>query len=288
MHTRLKYVLIIGLVSLGLQTCENFYSSYNNVNSRKYRLEKARNHIDNEEFTDAIAQLYPEWIDDVTNEEVAYYFAIAHAGRAGLNIIDLVSELAEDLSSKTIVEGISEFFEDADDEDISDIKEAIRIIEFTADEVNDRSARMNFLALFANWARIGIVLHRYSYSSNTLLTSNFDACKLSSSIGSARTGLPDNAVDEIMVSVPRIVELAAVISGTGDAFDALLGSSFSGLGSAPTEPIPCSADSDAVLCLATRSLINLGADDGGIGLDTGNFAGDNAGPPIGTCDDTYN
>jgi hypothetical protein len=250
--------------------CSNAYRNYSSKTSKPYLIEKARALIDAYEFTQAINILRPLSDADPGSEELSYLTATAYAGRAGLRVLDLFQSLADDISSRTLLQIFARHIPGSTVPTYNDIETAIKVIEAYGSRATNRSQDMNFLALFVFYARIGTLLNLTAYNTDNTLRSNFKACHRLNAFSAASTGLTNDQVDIIMVTIPRIIETVSTISGTGAAFDAIQSiSNLQALGIASFDAIPCSANSENPKCLAVRSLVNLGTTDGGIGLGTG-------------------
>ncbi|MBP7843397.1 MAG: hypothetical protein KA116_01160 [Proteobacteria bacterium] len=250
------------------QCSKNLFRSTSDEKADSYRIDRARKEIDKENFDTALEYIVPVWERRQTEPEIAYIAANAYAGRAGLRIINLFDSLASDITTKTVLEIFSEHFIDASLQDVNDMESAIGCIENAGNRGALRNAKTNFFALLVYWARIGANLNYYAYAANNVKEAGFNACKISVNFGAA-TGLPQNIVDRIMVTVPRIIDTAAYVSGSGSDFDAILAANLPAEFSVLTsfDPIPCPGTTapEIALCLGVRSVINLNT----VGLNTG-------------------
>ena len=248
--------------------CGNIFRNFPEKNSDTYRIDAARNHLDNNEYDDAIDQIYPVFENQPRNPEVVYLASAAFAGRAGLRILDLFDQIANASGSDGVLKIFAEHFDVATDQDLEDYQTAVGILEGYSDEAAARSTDLNFYAIFLYYSRIGLILNRYAYDSTGALKSNFEAChRLEvTTIGAPRTGIPNDDLDKIYISIPRIIEIIQNIA-LGSQFGSItdLGS----LPALPKSPLPCSGAPNNVNCLAVRTLVNAGPALNGIGLGTG-------------------
>jgi hypothetical protein len=263
-------LILLASCCLILNRCsKNIFSSTAEEKSDTYRIDRARKEIDEEDYDTALEYIVPVWEKYSTDSEIGYITSVAYAGRAGLSVIDLFDQLGSDLSSKSVVEIFAEHFPNANSDDVTDMESAISVLETVGSRGANRNSKLNFLALIEYWARIGVNLHYYAYSASTTKRSSFNACKIGVDFSAGATGLPDAIIDRIMTTVPRILDTAAYVSGSGSDFDAITAASLPSI--SIFDPLPCSANSNHVSCLAVRSMINLGKSTtpSGIGLGTG-------------------
>jgi hypothetical protein len=268
MQSCFRFILFLPL--LFLLTCsKNLFRSSAEEKSDTYRIDRARKEIDEEDFDTALEYILPVWEKKPNDPDVGYITANAYAGRAGLRIINLISEIASKISTKSVIEILAEHFEGADTSDIADMENSIVAIENIGARGALRTAKVNFVALFIYWARLGVNLNYYAYTSGNAKRGTFNACKIATDFGGGATGLPDDIVDRLMVTVPRILDTAAYVSSVSADFDELIDSDLPNV--TDFTALPCSADSNNVLCLGVRSLVNLGKGTvpEGIGLGTG-------------------
>ncbi|MBS1983481.1 MAG: hypothetical protein JST16_04855 [Bdellovibrionales bacterium] len=254
--------------------CANPFRDLADKTSEKYRIDQAEGLLNSYKFDDAITAIDPVVAAHPTDERIVNIAVSAYAGRAGLRILDMLEAIGTDLSTKGIFRIFADHFVESDADKQSDIENAKDLIEAYGARGVNRSASMNFLAMFVYYSRIGVVLNRYAYNGTTQLLSTFKACHTTSDFNAATTGLPDSAVDIVMTSIPRILDAA---SGIASSTDSRI-TSITSIPGVPTDlgfdPIPCSADSNNTTCKTVRSLINIGPSEisGTIGLATGEGA----------------
>jgi len=270
MFWRSKWVMISSFLSLlSVGACANAWRDFADKSSDSYLMEQARNSLDALNFDKAIIEITPVIASNPQNMDAAYIGSSAYAGRAGLRILDLFISIGNDISSKTLLTILAQHFIGATDQSLSDMNTSVSLLEGAGPNAASRSTDMNFYALLLYYARIGVNLNRYAFdvSANTLLP-NFNACYKTVDLVAINTGIPDAAIDNIMISVPRIIDAISGVTGSGDAFSAILNASILPA-SLPSAPIPCSLSSVNVQCLAIRTLItntNVGAPGiGGLG-----------------------
>lgn len=290
---------LVAVVALGgLTACPNAYRSFPDPTQDEYRMDRAIKALDDLDFDTAIENIDPVLAKKPKNERVAYIAASAYAGRAGLRMIDLYKDMitwiasTSGSSTSTMFTTLAEHFPDASDQDIKDMETAKEIIEDYGADVDDRSADMNFFFLFVNLSRIGVTLNRYAYEYTTSGSShiavkrtNFRACRMTVDLDGTVTGLPDSDTsssdgnDHLCGSgsqhacpVDIVMTSLANVFATGDAIPNFpdLSSMTTAMGiTLPTEPLPCSDDSQALECLGVRTLIAQSKSEGGQGLGTG-------------------
>ncbi len=271
------FVLLGALVFLG--GCANPFRDFPNKGSKEYRLSRAQDKLDHHKFDEVIDDLEPLFGSDPDDPAVVYLGVCAYAGRAGLRVLTLFTDIANGIESKGLFEILAEHFvptaaEEFDLADvtalsdissIADIESAKTIIENYGARAADRNSDINYMAFFVYLSRIGITLNRYAYDTDTgVLRTNFKACRTTVDPAGATTGIPNDAVDLVMTSLPRVIETAGYVFSSG---------------SSPTSDLPTSLPFDAICatepnnvnCLATRTLIAVSKDeqDSAIGLGTG-------------------
>ena len=264
-------LIAAGVIVGTLSGCHNMYRDFSDKSSDSYLIFQAKSYMDALDFDSAITSITPVVASQPTNEEVAYIASASYAGRAGLRILDLFSKLASELSSKSILQIFAEHFPGATDTTVADIESATRVLEAFSPRASGRSPSLNFYALFLYYSRIGVILNRYAYDSTSTLRTNFTACNTQDTPDAAETGIPNDMIDRIMTSIPRVLDAASGATGGGSTTNALSSASL------PPElssfsPIPCSTDSNDVRCLAGRTFVNIGRPTG-IGLGTGSGGG---------------
>jgi hypothetical protein len=257
-----------------LQFCPNSLREFSHRGGVEYRIEEARKYIDKLEYDDAIAVITPVLATNPKNAQAAYVGSSAYAGRAGLKILDLLLVLPSEVGVKGLFAIFAEHFVEVTEEDVEDLYEAVRILEAYSDDASERSPDMNFYALFLYYARIGALLNYHAYNESGELLENFSACHKEYEPDEAATGLPNDYVDTVMISLPRIIDATSGIASSGEAVDLVASADLTGVlgDDVPREVIPCSSaegvTSDNLLCHLIRSFINMGPINGGIGLDT--------------------
>ena len=249
-----KLILVFALV-LGLASCGNAFRDFPDKSSDAYYIDQARIFLDQFKFDEAIAKITPVLVTQPRNPSVVEIAMLAHAGRAGLRVLDLILELGS--SSDTFFMIFAQHFPNADDDDVADMQRAVEILEAYEPDHLNRTSQFNLIGMFLYYGRIGVTLNRYAYVNN-VLSATFDHC--------SSTDLPDTALTNIVQSLPKALDSASGI-GTGGVSDAL-----DGLTSEPTiqqflgnENAVCPADDTP--CSLMRSLIGEG--DLNIGLGSG-------------------
>jgi hypothetical protein len=247
-------------------SCINVLREFGDKSSDSYLLEQARRLLDAEDFDAAIEAITPVLASEPENEEVVYVAAASYAGRAGLRALDLLTNIVTYGSEKTLFEIFAEAFPGADADDQTDIERATSIIDTFSDEASGRSSDLNLFSVFVYYSRIGVALSLYAYDSEGVQRTNFSACHTEEDFEGVKTGLPDDMVDIVMTSIPKIVDALSGVTVQGGAVDALRNVDLTD--SLSEDPIPCSDDSNNPVCLIMRSAINVGLPDG-FGLGTG-------------------
>lgn len=248
--------------------CSNALRDFPKRDSDDYLIAETRKCLDNLDFDNAIVNITPVLAKRPQDADIAYLASAAYAGRSGLRILDLFASLGSDLSTKSILTVFAEHYAGAVDLNVSDMERAISILETYGPRAADRSADLNFFALFLYYSRIGVILNRYAFNASNSLRANFAACHTDENLSGPTTGLPNEMVDRIMVTIPRIIEtIPAIASGAGLSAAALDTSVLSALGLS-FDPIPCTTDPNNVACIGTRILIAQGKNTNGVGLGT--------------------
>jgi hypothetical protein len=259
----------IGLLSIivaSQMSCVNLLREFGDRSSDEYLIVQARQYLDDEEFDLAISTIDPVLTTQPTNEDVVYIKAATHAGRAGLRILDLFTAIANESSTKTFFEIFAEHFAGATEENFDDIETAADTIETFSDDYTGRSSELNLFSVFIFYSRIGVALGQYAYDSEAVQYTNFSACHKVLDLNGAKTGLPDEMVDVVMTSIPKIIDALSGVTIQGGAVDSLRSVELPDALS--EEPIPCSANSNNAACLIVRTAINVGLPSG-FGLGTG-------------------
>ena len=243
----------------GVTSCSNALRDFPNKSSDSYYIDLARIDLNAFNFTGAIDKITPVLTSQPQNEDVVQIAMLAHAGRAGLRVLDLILALGTDASSSTFFRIFAEHFPNASDASVADVQKAIDILESYQIDPANRDTEMNLIGMFLYYSRIGVVLHRYAYVNN-VISPSFNQCDV--------TNLPEAAVTSIVQSIPKAINSAAHISNAGGVSSALAAltnlpeiQAFLSQGSAT-----CPASS--VSCQSMRSLIGEGSL--GIGLGSGN------------------
>jgi len=244
------------MLILGLGSCSNAFRDLPDKSSDQYYIDQARIFLNEFKFTEAIAKIMPVLESQPRNPEVVEIAILAHAGRAGLRVLDLILELGSDSGSVSFFKIFAQHFPNADDDDIADMQTAISILETYEPNEVVRSSELNMIAMFLYYGRIGVVLHRYAYEDN-VLSPTFNQC--------STTDLPDVDLTYIVQSIPKALNASSYISdadGVSSALSALtdlpeiqffIGSEES---VCPTNQAPCQS---------MRSLIGEGALNIGLG-----------------------
>lgn len=259
--------------------CSNVLREFGNRSSDEFLIYQAKKYLSEQQWDSAIGSITPVMISQPNNEEVFYITASAYAGRAGLRVLDLLSTIAGDVGTKTFFTIFAEHYPGATDETIEDIESATSVIESFAENAVDRSSEMNLFAVFVFYSRIGAVLAKYAFDEEGVVRDNFTACHTIEDLEGAKTGLPDEAVDIVSTTIPRVVDALSGVTVSGGAIDSLRGVSLPA--SLTRTPLPCSSSPTDATCLAARNLVNLGQSAGGIGLGTGGLFAENG--PGGIC-----
>lgn len=257
---RNQIILMFGILFLG--SCDNWFARYADVNNEQYRIDMAERMIDELDFDSAIDYIEPVLDNKPNNKRVVYLAAAAHAGRAGLRVLELFLAIGEELGDKTLLQIFAEHFVEVSEDDLADIEDAVTIIEDYGATASERDSTLNFFALFLYYSRIGVILNYYAFLDASIdLDPSWDACLID-----AANGLPEEEIDKLMNTLARVVDTTNEIASSGGAFAGLTDMDMSSFNTFPMDPIPCpGAGADALLCTAVRNLMN----DGTIGLDTG-------------------
>lgn len=266
-HSKSAMVVAPALfLALMCASCGNIFRDFPERTSDSYRIDAARNALDANNYDNAIAEITPVLVHQPQNPEVVYLASVSYAGRAGLRILDLFTEIVDAAATDGILTIFAKHFTAATADDLADFESAVSILQAYSDTATDRDTDLNFYAIFLYYARIGIILNHHAFDDDVTLRSNFKACHTVKDLDGASTGIPNPSLDKIYISIPRIVEIVNAIA---------LGSQFGGLtdlGALPTLPrtaLPCSATPNNANCLAVRSLVNVGPSLSGIGLGSG-------------------
>jgi hypothetical protein len=253
----MKRIYSVLALLLALSACSNSFRDLPDKSSDQYYIDQAQIYLNEFKFTEAIEKITPVLATQPNNAQVVQIAMLAHAGRAGLRVLDLILELGSDTATSTFFRIFAEHFPGSDDDDVADIQTAIDILETYQADATLRSSELNLIGMFLYYSRIGVVLHRYAYVNN-VISPSFDQC--------STTDLPDAALTYVVQSVPKAMTAASNISSGGVA-DAL-----TSLTSAPeiqafvgSETSTCPDDSQP--CQSMRSLIGEGSL--GIGLGSG-------------------
>lgn len=255
-----------GVLALLCASCGNVFRDFPEKDSDSYRIDATRNALDAENFDNAIAEISPVLTAQPKNSEVVYLASVAYAGRAGLRILNLFSEIANAAATTGILTIFAKHFTAASTDDLADFESAVSIVQAYSDFAMDRDTDLNFYAIFLYYARIGVILNHYAFDNSVALRSNFKACHTVEDLVGASTGIPNAMLDKIYISIPRIVDIVNTIA-LGSQFGGL--TNLSALPTLPKAALPCSATPNNVNCLAVRSLVNVGPSSGGIGLGSG-------------------
>ncbi len=261
-----------------LTGCANVFRDFPDKGSRQYRIDKARVAIDDKSWDAAVDGITPVLEDSPDDPEVVFIAATAYAGRAGLRILTLFTELSSSLDSKGLFLILAEHFTLNEGETldlagfttsrgiqaIDDIEKAKELIEVYGARAADRSTDINYIAFFVYASRIGVTLSRLALDPDSAyaLRTNFRGCHKTVAPAAAKTGIPNDAVDIVLTSMPRLAETASYVFGAG-------GSVTNGIPAGLSFDPLCATNQIDVSCLATRALINVGKSEGGIGLGVG-------------------
>jgi hypothetical protein len=278
-RSKIARLAIASLAILVLGGCANAFRDFGDKSSDEYLIAQTKNQLDALKFDSAIDSITPVLTSQPHNEEVVYLATAAYAGRGGLRILDLFTAIASDISTKSIFEIFAEHFKGATDDSVADIESAMNIMEAYGPTAADRSADLNFFSIFLYYSRIGVILNRYAYDSTTnTVKSNFNACYTTGDLDPATTGLPNEMVDRIMLTVPRIFDAASAVSGQGGALDTLADTAGFPSGLSSTVAVPCTTTPNDASCVLVRALVNVGPANNGIGLGSASGSADG-----GTC-----
>lgn len=254
-ETMKKIFLVLLLIS-GLSSCSNAFRDLPDKSSDEYYIDQARIFLNEFKFTEAIAKIMPVLATQPRNREVVEIAVLAHAGRAGLRVLDLILELGSGSGTISFFKIFAEHFPDADDADVADMQTAITLLETYEADPAERSSGLNLIAMFLYYGRIGVVLHRYAYVDN-VLSPTFDQC--------STTELPDAALTYIVQSVPKALSASSNISDADGVSDAL--ASLTDLPEIQyfigSDTSTCPADQNP--CQSMRSLIGEGTLQIGLG-----------------------
>lgn len=261
-----------------LSACANVFRDFPDKGSREYRMDKARVAIDEKNWDDAIDGITPVLEDSPDDPDVVYIAATAYAGRAGLRILTLFTELSSSADTKGLFLILAEHFTLNEGETldlagftttrgiqaIDDIETAKEIIETYGARAADRNNDINYIAFFVYASRIGVTLSRLALDPDSAysLRTNFRGCHKVVAPSAAKTGLPNDAVDIVLTSLPRLAETASYVFGASTGVTSGIPSGLS------FDPI-CATNQIDPTCLTTRALINVGKSEGGIGLGVG-------------------
>lgn len=258
--SKLRLLSLISAVAL-LASCRNLYRDFGDRTSDDYLIAQARYQLDAYDFDAAIQSITPVLSSQPTNVDVVYLASAAHAGKAGLRVLDLFAAIGSEGSSKGLIQLFAEHYAGADDTTVSEMEAAYSIVEAYDSNPATRGARLNFYSVFVLLSRMGAVSARYALLSDGTLNSDFNNCQESeSAIGD--TGIPSSAID---IVVDSIVKLPNTISYSGSTQFGSMASSVSGLLLvAPAQT--CVALPGDNMCLVARSILGTGIDDSPSGI----------------------
>ena len=275
-----RFKLILAVVMLGNVGCANVFRDFPDKGSYLYRMDRARVKLDANKYDEVITEIEPLIAADPRNADLVYLAVCAYAGRAGLRVLSLFTDIASGLSDKGLFQILAENFVPlstegfdladvtavSDVSSITDIETAKTIIENYGATASERNSDINYMAFFVYISRIGIVLNRFAYDPDTgaFRDGQFKACKKGIDAAGASTGIPNEGVDIVLTSLPGIADTASYVFGSSTD----LTSSFPpGLGTTAI----CTTTENDPSCLAVRTLIAVSKEENssGIGLGTG-------------------
>lgn len=243
------------------------YRDFADITSTDYLLSDAERYIDDMLFDKAIRNLDEVLKREPSNSQAKYLYSIAHSGRGGLRVIKMFETLTNS-GSASLFTNLAESFESVDQGRLRDFSIAVQHLESIGPTADDRDANQNFYALFLYLGRVGALLNHYAYDDdNNQLSATFSACHTIEDKSGPKTGMPDDDIDIVMTTIPRIIETVVRLSEQGSTGNIIDTSGLEAIGTFSRDPLPCSDDSMRVECLAVRSIINN--PNTGIGLGTG-------------------
>lgn len=248
----MKFKIIIFLLMIGFsQGCRNLYRDFGDKTSDDYLITQARFDLDALDFDAAISRISPVLVSQPTNAEVVYLAAAAHAGKAGLRVMDLFLQFSS-ISSNGLIPTLADHFGATTDDDVAQIEEAISIIETYDADPTTRGAHLNFFSVFLYFSRIGAISARYAYDTSGVLDATFDNCRNTDEGG--YLGIPDASIDSL---IDAFVKLGPAIANSGSSAFSSVGSAIDALGiSAPGTS--CDTSKNGAMCLIVRDMLGAG------------------------------
>lgn len=259
--------ILVGLVATLSNSCGNLLEDYPDKNSNEYLMDRTRKLLDDENFEAAITTITPALNRNPTDPDVAYLAAVAYAGRGGLRILNVISRAASDGGTDGVLKIFAKSLPSSDVADISDFNTAVDILEAAGATAALRNSEHNFFALFLYFARLGVYLNSYGFLVDAL-RSNFTGCHTVVDTAAASTGITNSDLGVIYITLPRIIETSAYVTGSDDGLSDILDV----VDDLPTglsrTTAPCVATPNDANCLAVRTMINsanpVGLNQGGV------------------------
>ena len=159
-------VVSAGLLSVILGACgdQNLFDSLSNDNTTAAKVESAKIAIDDGKFTQAIGILQELCGTDVSapacDAETASLLASAYAGRAGVNVFDLIENSGGVLSGMTTssLSTFSTLLSAPTDDDKSDLHDAVTILEGLSNPTANQNLQMAIYAMADAVVTVGVDL----------------------------------------------------------------------------------------------------------------------------------
>jgi hypothetical protein len=262
-------ILILSTFSLG--SCRNAFRDFGDRTTDEYLINQTRYLLDQYDFEGAIGTITNVLGSQPTNPEVVYLAAAAHAGHGGLRILDLFSAIANESSTKGLIQIFAEHFPGADDDTVAEIDAAITIIENYDANPLTRDPKLNFFTVFLLFSRMGVITSRYALDETASLKADFDNCHREVS-ETTTTGIPNLKIDSL---IDAFIKIPLTIANSGSSQFASISDALSSFpltapgascAAAETAGLDAAGEEQA-MCLLMRLIIGSGADDDAIGLD---------------------
>ena len=155
----------------------NILSEFAKDDTDEALFQAAKIHINDGEYTDAIADFTSMSADFLAKREVAVVYASAYAGRCGLDLLALAESMAGTLPS-LLFKFLMAQYKNVTVTNRDDCKQAETILKAIALDAADRTTDENLLMIFLSFAKIGVTLaaHADSADFNGEPDGGWDSC----------------------------------------------------------------------------------------------------------------
>ncbi len=242
-----RVLFLLPLFFVSSSCTKNYLADFVDRSTDEYMIDETRNYLDKGDYNNAINTIMPVLASQPQNSDVVYLAAASYAGRAGLRVLDMFTDIALNTSEgRLLFHGLARHMSGATSTDLRDLEVAYNIIEGFRYEAADRPASMNFFSLFVYFAYVGAVLNIAAIDPATGdVMAGYNACLAAS--------LPEIDTDRVMIMIPRILD---AINNSGGASSAI---SVTGLPTTlPKDPVDCPGAGavNIARCKAVRGLVD--------------------------------